>query len=79
MTFITNILTRFAGKKFVTVAVGCASIVYVWQQAWTEVEEPALRTWISIAACVSVAITVAGFAIGQGIGDAGERRPKSEP
>lgn len=72
---LTELLARYSGKKILSLALGLATVLYLVQQAWGVVDGPEHRTWITCAALLSVGLCVAGFTVGQGIGDSGERRP----
>lgn len=75
MSTLIELLSRYSGKKILSLAVGVGSILYLTQQYWAVAEVPLNRAMVTMAACIGIGLSVAGFAIGQGIGDAGERRP----
>lgn len=75
MKALTEILRRFSGKKQFTAILGIGAIVYlVDTYLGIPSEERAGTTHVFAAAALAIGVLVAGFAVGQGLGDQGERK-----
>lgn len=76
-TKIGDLASRFAGKKFAAVLIGIGAIVFMLEQyrglAGAQYDLAQVADLVK-AAMYSIAVCVAGGAIGQGIADHGKHR-----